>query len=541
MSRLFHWLLRLARTRESYAYALAVAAIAGYVSSELYRWGMEEDFRERFNDQAWFAASNLTSETMNGQAMGTALLLGLNEPELKELVEGRRKPEDPDCLTRLRAVRQLLNANGILVFNNLGDTVAHEAPFTMTAGSEEPRRPFWQQAIRGNQVVYPAVGSQAPDRKLFIAAPIWAGTLTSSELVGAVVVEMAADYLDYQIGVGGAQALLLSPQGVVFAATDKDWLFRLAHEMTVDELNEVRKLGQFGMALPDAVVPERLPFDLNQNLVKLGGIRHVRAIAPVRWNDPSGDWMIVVFGDLRAAVSRTQRAVVGAVAGLLALALLELLLRAVRYEAARREAVSGTEAAARELASAAQRRLHLSEITMALQKARDPEALAALFFRQLAEILPLHQASLYFIDPSQSDWQGLELAGCYGTEGAPERVNLGEGLLGQCAVDQQPLLLVDVPAGFWRVSSGLGESTPGVLMLFPLLANQTVLGVLELASMESGFCSSKALVESLLPVLSMNLEILLAERLSERQTIAACVRNERQNARQVDQSGASEG
>ena len=535
MRRLFDLLLRLTRLRESYLLAVLAAASVGFAISEAYHWSMEEDYHERFNDQAWFAASNLEAETMHGLAMGTALLLGLNEPELKDLVLGKRTQDDPDSLRRLRAVRQLLNADGVFVFNSLGDVVAHETPHDRLTGANISYRLYWQQAMRGNQVVYPAVSTQTTERKLFIAAPIRSGTTPASELIGAVVVEMVADYLDYQIGMGGYHALLLSPQGVVFAATDKKWLFRLAHEATPEALEAIRNLRQFGPALPAGAVPGVLPFDLNRDVIDLGGTRYARAMAPVRWNDPSGDWTLVALGDLRAAVSLKQRGIVGCVVALMVMALLELFRCAIHYEAARREAVDRAEAVAEELAAAARQKLQLSEITISLQQARDPSALAAIFFRQLAGLVPLHQGTLYFLDSVGDGSSTLRLAGYYGSGDVPEQIGLGDGVVGQCASDRRMLVLTEVPAGFWRVSSSLGNAAPGILMLFPLQTNKLLLGVLEVASLDEHFADSRVLVESLLPVLSMNLEILLAERLSAHNAAEAGARAEEYKA--LQQSG----
>lgn len=534
MRRLFDWLLRFTDNRESYLLALLVSLILGLAASEVYRWNMEDDYRDRLRDQAWFAASSLESETRHGLAMGTALLLGLNEPDLKELVLGRRPPDDPDSLRRMQAARLLLGADGVFVFDNLGDVVAHETPFQRLTGTNVSYRLYWQQAMRGNPVVYPAVGAQTAERKLFIAAPVRSGTTPASELIGAVVVETPADYLDYQIGMGGFPALLLSPQGVVFAATDKKWLFRLAHPLPPAELDAIRMLRQFGPAIPANRAPEVLPFNLDHNVIEIAGARYARAMVPVRWSDPAGDWTLAVFSNLRAAATLKQRGVVAAIAALMVMALMELFRRAIHYEAARRDAVVKAEAVAEELAAAARQKLMISEVTISLQQAREPAALAEAFFRQLAGLVPLHQGSLYFIDSVGEDRSTLVLAGCYGTGEAPERIGVGEDVVGQCAADRRILVLTEVPSGFWRVASGLGEARPGTLMLFPLCSNKVLLGVLEVASLDAQFAASQALVESLMPVLSMNLEILLAERLSEHNTIAACLLAEEQKARRKD-------
>src|SRR6266581_2550810 len=63
------------------------------------------------------------------------------------------------------------------------------------------------------------------------------------------------------------------------------------------------------------------------------------------------------------------------------------------------------------------------------------------------------------------------------------RVELGEGLAGQAAVERSPILITDAPAGYLKVGSGLGEAAPVSVAVLPILFEDQVLGVLELASL----------------------------------------------------------
>ena len=62
--------------------------------------------------------------------------------------------------------------------------------------------------------------------------------------------------------------------------------------------------------------------------------------------------------------------------------------------------------------------------------------------------------------------------------------DLGEGLVGQCALEKQKILLTNVAADSLRISSGLGEAPPLNIMVLPVLFEGQVHGVLELASFE---------------------------------------------------------
>jgi hypothetical protein len=61
---------------------------------------------------------------------------------------------------------------------------------------------------------------------------------------------------------------------------------------------------------------------------------------------------------------------------------------------------------------------------------------------------------------------------------------LGEGLVGQCALERKRILLTNVPRGYIKISSGLGDATPLNVIILPVLFEGDVRAVLELASFE---------------------------------------------------------
>ncbi len=64
------------------------------------------------------------------------------------------------------------------------------------------------------------------------------------------------------------------------------------------------------------------------------------------------------------------------------------------------------------------------------------------------------------------------------------QIRYGEGLIGQCALEQQPILLTQVPGDYIQISSGLGEQAPLNITVAPVLFEGATVGVIELASFE---------------------------------------------------------
>ena len=79
----------------------------------------------------------------------------------------------------------------------------------------------------------------------------------------------------------------------------------------------------------------------------------------------------------------------------------------------------------------------------------------------------------------------LKLLASYGYQqrkSLSNRFAPGEGLVGQCMLEKQRILLMDVPDDYIRISSGLGDAPPRNIVVLPILFEGEVLAVLELAS-----------------------------------------------------------
>ena len=112
-----------------------------------------------------------------------------------------------------------------------------------------------------------------------------------------------------------------------------------------------------------------------------------------------------------------------------------------------------------------------------------------------------------------------------------ERKNLsqvfepGQGLVGQCAVENQRILLTNVPHDYIQISSGLGEATPLNIVVLPVIFEGQVRAVIELASFDRFSNISLAFLDQLAEIIGITINTLEAmmrteELLKESQALA---------------------
>ena len=65
-----------------------------------------------------------------------------------------------------------------------------------------------------------------------------------------------------------------------------------------------------------------------------------------------------------------------------------------------------------------------------------------------------------------------------------KRIGIDEGLVGRCIYEKAPIILTEVPQDYLVITSGMGDRRPDFLAIVPLLNNEDVVGVVEVASFD---------------------------------------------------------
>ncbi|WP_162253037.1 cache domain-containing protein [Duganella sp. Root1480D1] len=461
----------------AWAVVTLLAVAAALLAGSSYRARMEQGRLELLNIDVQRDAIAAMSLTLDSNLMGAISLLGLIEPDIKKESTGPIPANQPNISALLENVGRAQHIQGLFVVGRDGFVKSSwDDSGKPSTGIDVRFRPYYKEAMAGRNNIYAAISLARGDHALYFAAPVYAGMARRGDPVGVVVARTDMEKLERLLARSGQAAILLSPQGVVFASSRREWRGMLAGEVTPARVAEIRAVRQFGK-LFDEKAPRTLPLGLVPGMVQGEGRHYAVASAVVDWNDPSGSWKLVVLEDLGQSVPVGT----GVPAASMAAAVVVLLgaagMRAVRSQAAQQRAHLELERVAQEQALRAERKMQLAQVALQMQQAPDRHARLTAFLDQCHQLFGAMQGSIY-----AADADGLALAASYASSVPPERLALGEGLLGQCALERKARI---VDAGganaAWSIRSGLGSAAPGALLLAPVQLSGRLLGAVELA------------------------------------------------------------
>jgi PAS domain S-box-containing protein len=385
----------------------------------------------------------------------------------------------------LQIARKQFDFEGMYVIDRQGLIIANDTDGKKSTGSSVAFRPYFQLAIKGQESVYLAIGTNSDTRGLFIAAPIYATSEKHSAIIGVVAIKISAEKpLSNLLNEVGGEALLISPQGVVFAATRPEWQLRVTPPLDEARLQEIRARQQFGLRF-ERERPAELDFDPSRHFIELEGKRFIAERVAIDWNDSGGPWSVVLMEDSELWLPESRKlkiaGIIVFIASLMGFATQQLVNRTRRLNASLAGENEARTKAQENIVAAAEERALIAKVTAELRHAQGYTELVQIFMHHASQLFGIGFGLFYVADNTR---QQLKLAGGYGVAISElgKIVPYGESLVGQCALEEKALQINQPPADYIHIASGGGAAVPKVILLHPLLLNEKLVGVLELAS-----------------------------------------------------------
>ncbi|MGA8707626.1 MAG: response regulator, partial [Steroidobacteraceae bacterium] len=189
---------------------------------------------------------------------------------------------------------------------------------------------------------------------------------------------------------------------------------------------------------------------------------------------------------------------------------------------------------------------NLAKFSRMMQGQRDLVTVGQMLLSELAPLVNAQQGVVYVVESAGAESYLKQLAtyADYLDDGEPRRYALGQGIVGQCALDRQRVLLVDIPPDSIRIRSGLVEARPRNVIALPVLYEGNVKAVVELASLSEFTAPHVAFLEQLTGSIGVVLNTIEATMrteglLTQSQQLAAELQTQQKELQQTNEELAT--
>ena len=151
---------------------------------------------------------------------------------------------------------------------------------------------------------------------------------------------------------------------------------------------------------------------------------------------------------------------------------------------------------------------NLAKFTRMLQGQKDMLTVGKLILSELAPVVGAQHGVFYVMEAPKEDSVGgdektdpyLKLLASYAFRSRKtvgNRFDLGEGLVGQAALEKERITITNAPADYVQIASGLGQAPPNNIIVLPVLFEGQVKAVMELSSFERFSAIHQAFLDQL--------------------------------------------
>jgi len=129
----------------------------------------------------------------------------------------------------------------------------------------------------------------------------------------------------------------------------------------------------------------------------------------------------------------------------------------------------------------------ITSLSQKIQGIKKIDDLLLKFVSEMSNILNIQYAGFYLLENYEEGIQKLNLKASYAYQerkGLSSSFKLGEGIVGQCASEKKAITITDIPDDYIRVVSGLGHEKPKIIRVSPIIFENKLIGVYEIASFD---------------------------------------------------------
>ena len=185
---------------------------------------------------------------------------------------------------------------------------------------------------------------------------------------------------------------------------------------------------------------------------------------------------------------------------------------------------------------------NLAKFSRMLQGQKDLVTVGQLILSELAPVVGAQQAEFYVLT-SMDATPKLRLFASYASGGQHshgKEIELGQGLVGQCAIEKEKILLTNVPSDAFRVATGLSHTAALDVLVLPVIFEGQVRGVLELASLQRFNPSHQAFLDQLTESIGIVINTIAAnmrteDLLMQSQSLAQELQSRQQELQQTNE------
>ena len=171
---------------------------------------------------------------------------------------------------------------------------------------------------------------------------------------------------------------------------------------------------------------------------------------------------------------------------------------------------------------------NLARLSGQMQGKRDLQDVARLIMGELTPMVSAQHGAFFLAAEDDNEVTELRLIASYGYErrkSVANRFAMGESLVGQAALEKSPIIVENAPGDYVRISSGLGSAEPVNIIVLPVLFEDQILGVIELASFSRLTEVHRTFLDQLMESIGVTVNTIIAnsrteELLTESQRLA---------------------